>query len=150
MNKNNKISKSRDIISGNQIMYSHVIKIDKQIYSKEVLLRTAYSYLDKVYIHLHQDNAYWIVEWKEKKNEGIDPQNFENRLIEQQLRVQLLEKNAEIRKIILARAFASTILDPGTINEEDRCDVSDNQINEENNYDEEEILRGWYDHEDRI
>lgn len=122
-----------------------LITVSKTLYSKEVLLKTAYSLTDKVYIHLDQNEESWIISWKSKAGQQIDPGEMENELITQSLRAALLDQNAEIRKIILARAFASTILDDQKENT-DQALISEEQIGFI--LDEEEkkaILKGWFD-----
>ncbi len=125
-----------------------LIKVDKDLYSKEVLLKTAYSLTDKVYLHLDQDDHFWIVSWKPKLEMNIDAGEFENELISQALREKLIIQTADLRKIILARAYASTLVDtfsgddnPPTGAQGKKDWISSNIGKEE----EEEILRGWFD-----
>ena len=124
------------------------IKVSKSIYSKEVLLKTAYSLTDKVYLHLEQDNKDWIVSWCARDGQQLDYRAFENELISQALREELLKKTVELRQIILARAFASTVMDNANINLKDinssENDVSDSlqSISEK---EKEDILKGWFE-----
>lgn len=127
-----------------------IITVDKEIYSKEVLLKTAYSLTDKVYFHLSQNTKEWLVSWVPKAGQSLESGEFENELIAQSLREQLLRDTADIRKIILARAYASTVLDIDCCNGENFEDESSSQTNTELDYSltEEEkdaVLRGWFD-----
>ena len=126
-----------------------IIRVNKELYSKEVLLKTAYSLTDKVYLHLEQNEKYWIVSWKPKENNDLNEGEFENELIAQALREKLISQTADIRKIILARAFASTVLDdqPGEINHTMPENV-EQTIQEDtviSSQEEASILRGWFD-----
>ena len=122
-----------------------IISIDKKLFSMEVLLKTAYSFTDRVYIHLSQDEHHWIINWESKTGLSITAQEFENELIQQQTRLILEKKTAEIRKIIIARALASTIVD-----------TSDSSGFEYETYDStdtvesEDILKGWHEVYDQV
>lgn len=120
-----------------------IIKADKKIYSKIVLLKTAFTFTDHAYLHLSQDSDSWVIQWTEKEGENISPQEFENELIQQQIREKLLEQSADIRKILLARAFASTIIDAPVQPEEE-------EIMDENPEEAGNILKGWFDEHDPV
>lgn len=121
------------------------ICVDKSIYSREVLLKTAYCFTDRVYLHLAQNDTKWIVSWTPKEECDISPNEFENELISQQTRLHLLEKTSDIRKLILARAFASTIIDNQLVPSED-VNGSDEMIDAC----DEDILKGWFEKYDDI
>ena len=112
------------------------LRFDKSIYDRRALLKAAFRFTDRCYIHLRQDEARWIVSWREKDGASVDFGEFENELIAQNLRLQLLEDSAELRKIILARAMASTVIQeaPGPSGEDGATEQ-----------DESQILRGWFD-----
>ena len=118
------------------------ITIDKELFEKEVLLKTAYSFTNRVYIHLSSEPEHWIVSWESKKGYDILPDDFENELIQQQVRLLIERKTTDTRKIIIARALASTIID-----------TKDTVISTEDNSDEvdaDSILKGWYKNHDTI
>ncbi len=120
------------------------LQFDKTIYDKRALLKAAYSFSDIVYLHLEQDERFWYVSWVPKENVNISEKCFENELIAQSLRLHLLNETKDIRKLILARAFASTIIDTQTPNEQQ----SPNNILEDNEVSEDEakdVLHGWFD-----
>lgn len=121
------------------------IKVDKAIYSKQVLLKTAYSFSDRAYLHLSQDNHSWIIQWTDMPDQEVLPDMFENELLTQQLREELLEKTKDIRLLLLSRAFASSAMD---INPSDTA-LTTNEDSDKTNIDEEEdaerILKGWFD-----
>ncbi len=114
----------------------HTILLDKTIYNREVLLKTAFMQTDNFYIHLSQDNNNWIVVLKGKTAEVMEC-SFENELIRQQCQYDLLIESREIRKILLARAMASTIIDePVSQGQEDTGTAS---------FDMSGIMKGWYE-----
>ena len=118
------------------------IKLDKAVYSKEVLLKTAYSFTDRAYLHLAQDDIYWIVRWEPKKGNNLISAEFENELIQQETRLILEQKTADLRKIIIARALASTIIDR-PLPENPSVEVWDED-------EAETILKGWHDTHDIV
>ena len=111
------------------------MRFDKAIYEKQVLLKAAYSFIDRVYIHLSQSETEWIVSWKLKGDCRLDPQEFENELIQQQLRFQLIIESSDLRKILLGRAMASTLIEKPS--EAKPAIIGNHSAND--------ILRGWFD-----
>ncbi len=130
-------------------METKIIRVSRSLYSKEVLLKTAYSMTDRAFIHLEQDGKDWIVSWKPRNAQQINEGEFENELIAQSLREKLLEQSTDLRKLILARAFASTVMDnrqgdlPETSPEEENAlpGYSEHITEKEKS----EILRGWFE-----
>ena len=126
-----------------------MVKVSKSLYSKEVLLKTAFGFTDKAFIHLEQDEASWIVSWKPRAEQEIDEGEFENELISQSLREELLEQTSDLRRIILARAFASTVMDDNQVDHPVSVPINAPAISEEaGSITEEEkarILKGWFD-----
>ena len=115
--------------------------LSKSLYTKLSLLKTAYSFTGRAYLHLSQDNESWIVEWK-NKNDDILPDEFENELIQQQLRLEILDKTADIRKLLLARALASTVLEsPKDAKASSSASVDSHT---------DDILESWFQHDDTV
>jgi len=114
-----------------------VSRFDREIYSLEALLKAAYHFLDRAYLHLSKDESNWIVAWTDKEGSSVTSEDFENELISQQLRFKIVTRTADIRKLMLARAFASTMMD-----------VTSNAPKQTTELDEDEekdIFKGWYD-----
>lgn len=120
------------------------IRVDKAIYSKQVLLKTAYSFSDRAYLHLSQDDYSWIIQWTDMPDQEVKPEMFENEMISQQLREELLEKTKDVRTLLLSRAFASSAMEI-----EKKTGAIDNTTVEVPGSDMEEnaadILKGWFD-----
>ena len=91
-------------------------KINRNLYSKDVLLKAAYHFTDDYYIILDLKDEYYFIEINAKK--GETPTNmesvFSNELVAQGTREAILKKTSAIRELILARAFASTIIEDST------------------------------------
>ena len=120
-------------------------RVDKRIYSKQVLLKTAYGFTDKAYLHLSQDDQSWIIQWTNMPDHDVKPEMFENELLSQQLREELIEKTKDIRTLLLSRAFASSSLEIESLDTEQQ---GDNTIDVSNNEEDENaaaILKGWFD-----
>lgn len=124
------------------------IRVDKDLYTRDVLLKTAYGFTDRAYIHLSHDDNSWIISWTDMPDSHISPLQFENELISQQLRAQILDKTSDIRKILLARAFASSSLDVSSITTS-ISDANKQVVSAQDDYSNDEeaanILKGWFD-----
>ena len=114
------------------------MRFDKGIYSLEALLKASYHFLDDAYIHLAQDDSDWIVSWICKDGATITQNEFGNELISQQLRYQIVERTAEVRKLMLARAYASTLIDV-------RSEQTEEENDDDSNTTQDDILKDWYD-----
>lgn len=122
------------------------ISYKKEIYSKRALLKAAYHFTDRYYVHLDADNEYYYVELSAKESiENIDiEQDFKNEMLAQATREAILEKTSDLRELILARAFASTIIEDSEISGAEKVTAE----HDENNYDEDvaddSIFEDWY------
>ena len=116
------------------------ITINKDLYSKFVLLKAAYHFTDEYYILLDQDEFSYYVDIMAK--EGTTPTNiegmFSNELVAQSTREAILEKTSSLRELILARAFASTIIDDKSTADEIECDEVSGEIDGS-------LFKDWYE-----
>lgn len=112
-------------------------KFSKHLYPKLALLKSAYSFTDRTYLHLDQDEEYYIVQIEFKSDNQFDLQEFENEMLTQAARYEILNQTKDIRRLLLAQAFASTIIEDDTIQLE----------NDKDNFDVNEILRDWFEHD---
>ena len=122
------------------------MKLKKSIYGKQALLKAAYAFTDSAYVHIDQNETEWLVsiESKTGHSDSIE-KDFENEIIAQELRYKLLEEKEELRKIILARAMASTaIIDDS----DDGGDAAEEAGTNHENV--EQILHSWFENENRI
>lgn len=108
----------------------------KELYDREVLLKTAFAFTDSMYLHLDSKDNYWLVSLCSKSNENEEVMyfKFENELIAQQTRLLVTKRTEKIRKVIVARALSSTI-----VNSFDEL-AKDNDI-----YNADDILKDWFE-----
>ncbi len=121
------------------------IRVDKKIYSKQVLLKTAYCFSDRVYLHLSQDDQSWIIQWTDMPNQTIKPEMFENEMLSQQLREELVEKTKDVRTLLLSRAFASSALEIEPTDTKPSINTDGDILNLDDDEAVEDILKGWFD-----
>lgn len=116
------------------------IVLEKIFYSKESLLKAAFSFIDQVYVHLDEDEDHWIVNMQAKHGESEHlPEKFENELLAQEVRRVVYKRTYSIRELLLARAMASSFVtddDPVAKIHEDEDSVSNEELSQ--------ILQDWY------
>lgn len=92
-----------------------IIKINKEIYSKQVVVQTTYVLLDKFYFLIDCDDKNWIVslKFKDEENENINEKlteavyGFFDELIESSSYLDQMKNTSEIRQLILEKAILS-------------------------------------------
>ena len=90
--------------------HSLLVKVEKAIYSHEVILKAAYKYTGKCYLQINSiDGQHFGVHFKPKNGE-IDLKSivdeFQNELIDQQVRYMLDTSNRKIKELIVRKAFS--------------------------------------------
>lgn len=109
------------------------MKFSKELYSKVALMKAAYNYTDRAYVHLDVDEEYYYVTLILKDNEKIEEEEFMNEMLAQAIRHEVYKQTKNIRELLLARAVASSIV------------VDDEVIvNETEEFDENDILKDWF------
>ena len=88
-------------------------RFSKELYDRNVVIKAAYLFTDKYYIHIDTDPEAFIVSFisKESDKAGDVERQYENELIAEQTRVLINEKTGNLRELIAARALSSTIID---------------------------------------
>lgn len=91
-----------------------LLLVDLDVYGLEPLLKTAYKFTDRCYLHL-QYRSPAQVEVRFRLKETVDtspeiPGEFMNELLDQRLRAKILEETAPIRNLIIAHALSKTSL----------------------------------------
>jgi len=107
----------------------------KELYTKNALLRSAYKFTNDYYIHLSVDNENYIVDLT-SKNEGamLSSEEFQNELLSQTVRERVFNETKELRTLLMARAFASSVID-------NSCDAEPEYYTE----DEGKIMKDWFE-----
>ena len=107
----------------------------KDIYTKTALIKAAYNYTNIAYIHLDTNNKDFIVniEMKEKQSDILE-RDFLNEMLAQMVRLDIQKPTKNIRELILARAFSSTMIEE---NEAEQTIQEEININD--------ILKDWFE-----
>jgi len=84
--------------------------VDESVYSREALLRTCYWFTDRCYLFVSRtDSGVFSVRIRAKADgKALDTisGDFENALIDQQVRQDITRETARLRELIVAKAFA--------------------------------------------
>ena len=112
------------------------IKLSKEMYEKEAIIKAAYLFTDRFYMELDSDEKYYYVDMNSKENaeNALLEQDFVNEVLVQTTRLHISMQTKNIREMIIGRALASTIID-----DKDNGFVDDDSINAE------DILNNWFD-----
>lgn len=106
----------------------------KSLYPKCVLIKSAYSFTDKAYLHLDEDEKYYIVNITYKDGNEFEIKDFENEMLFQSARYEVYKQTKELRKLTVARALASTV-----VSESLEENIDDEGINMN------DVLKDWFD-----
>lgn len=123
-------------------LYEIRIPVLKDLFDGETVMKAAFAFIDRAYIHVTEDKTQWFVniELKDKEKNNQIPKEFENELLVQAVRLNVYNKTHVIREILLARAMTSSIVDqddPIERIEAEQKDISDEELNT--------ILKDWFD-----
>ncbi len=111
-----------------------------EVYPKEVLIKTAFHFLDRAYIHIDVENDSFVVDVQSKPDEKtVTKGEFDNEMIVQAARYFVALRTKTIREITLGRAMASTIID--------EADETNELPLTEDDFDVDKILSDWFDDE---
>ena len=115
------------------------LKYNKELYSKIALIKAAYNFTDRAYVHLDADKKYYYVSISAKdEKEEISDDEFENEILAQSARHEIYLQTKSIRELMLARAVATSVV---ALKDEDES--SNSEIEQE--FSEDEILKDWFD-----
>lgn len=111
-------------------------RFSKKIYSKSVLLKSAYNFTDKAYLHLDEDGNNYMVNIIFKDKCVFNYHDFENEMLAQAVRNAVYEQTKDIRRLTVARALASTVIEKTP-----DCETDEN----DSNIDINDILTDWFE-----
>lgn len=114
------------------------LKFSKELYSKVSLIKAAYNFTDRAYLHLDVDDTYYYVEFDLKDDQStISENDFMNEMLAQSVRHEIYLQTKNIRELLMARAMATSVI---TDEEQDYGeDLSDEQFTED------AILKDWFE-----
>ena len=126
-------------------MKQYIGRYSASVYSREVLLKATYAFIDNYYVHIDKDANDYIVTSSAKNGDGdINIAGlFENELISSAIRMQVFQQTHVIRELLLGRAMASTMILEG----DDEENVPELKEMSDQNNELKSILEDWFDHE---
>lgn len=109
----------------------------KSLYSKVALLKAAYNFTDRAFLHLDADENYFFIDLQMKVGyEDIDEKEILNEMLTQSVRHEVYLETKNIRELLLARAMSTSIVaDTEQLLTEDAY---------EDEFSENEILKDWF------
>jgi len=115
----------------------NTLKFNKELYSKTALIKAAYNFSDRAYIHLDADESSFYVYIEAKSGENAISENeFINEMLAQSVRHEIYQQTKNIRELLVARAMATSLIVDN--------EVIDEEVTEES-FSESEILKDWFD-----
>jgi len=91
-------------------MTEKIITVDLNIYKQEVITATVYKFTDKYFVSQNKVNNIIQVTFSEKSEQAVNfdllEKEFENELIDQQIRYDTEQKFGHIRNLIVEKAFS--------------------------------------------
>ena len=110
-----------------------------ELYPKEAVLKAAYHFIDRCYIHVDLIEDTYVVDLTMKKDipDDVTEKEFENELLAQTVRYHVYAQTHTIREILMARAMSSTIT--GSNTEYEKASLPENIDGLEN------ILTDWFE-----
>lgn len=113
------------------------MKFSRELYPKVALIKAAYNYTDRAYLHLDADENYFYVSIKSKEpGVEIKEEEFINEMLTQAVRHEVYSQTKNIRELLLARAMATSVI----LNEQDEKTEECN----DDEFSESAILKDWF------
>lgn len=112
------------------------MKFKRELYPKTALLKAAYNFTDRAYIHLDADEEYFIVTLENKSDsDPVSEKEFINEMLTQSVRHEVYLQTKNIRELLLARSMATSVV----VNDEMPPEPQEDTFNEN------EILKDWFE-----
>lgn len=117
------------------------LKYNRELYSKTALLKAAYFFSDRSYIHLDADETYFYVSLTPKpEEEAVSEEEFTNEMLAQSVRHEVYLQTRNIRELLLARAMSTSLVTGKEV-------VTDDFTPKET-FSEDAILKDWFEEHD--
>jgi His-Xaa-Ser system protein HxsD len=114
-----------------------LFRFSKEIYNKEAVLKAAYQYTDRAFLHIDVDDTHYIVTVELKSKNETLTEEFQNEVLAQMVRQQVRIQTKNVRELMLARAFSSTIIEETPEYEPNEQETFETDIND--------ILTDWFE-----
>lgn len=89
-------------------------KFSSRLYPKEAVIKTAYSFTGRCYVHLDMDGENYVISLTGKDENSADndmlKKELDNEIISQLVRYTVSHKTSEVRQLLLGRAFSSSLI----------------------------------------
>ena len=97
-------------------MDNTVLRFNKDLYPKEAVMKAAYHFIDRCYLHVDVVDGAFIIQLTAKDDQDISniSNEFENELLAQAVRFQVYNQTHVLREVLMARAMSSTITGDNT------------------------------------
>ena len=120
-------------------VFMRQLKYNRELYSKTALIKTAYNFTDRAYLHLDADKNYYYVSISTKDGQPeVTDQEFENEILAQSARHEIYLQTKNIRELMLARAVATSVAAP-------REEAAETDSENTHTFSEDEILKDWFE-----
>lgn len=120
---------------------NNLLTFSKELYPKIALVKSAYSFTDRAYIHLDANDTHYIVDITPKSGcSEISEAEFTNEMLCQCVRHEVYQQTKAVRELLAARAMASTVIQ--------QHDSHFEQVPAEMSTEEKAILMDWFDSHD--
>ena len=124
-------------------MYEFHRKLPKSIHPPIAILKAAYLFLGRAYVHIEETEDEWMIHLSPKCDTDCLAAEFENEVIAQTLREQVYQRTKTLREILLARAMTSTMIDRWDSLQQlayEEADISPQELDD--------ILTDWFEHDE--
>lgn len=119
-------------------VFMRQLKYNRELYSKIALIKAAYNFTDRAYLHLDADKSYYYVSISTKDGQPeVTDQEFENEILAQSARHEIYLQTKNIRELMLARAVATSVVAP-----RDEAEIDSENTHA---FSEDEILKDWFE-----
>lgn len=120
------------------------LKFAKELYPKIALIKTAYNFTDRAFLHLDADKDYFYISVETKPGyEKIKDGEIINEMLCQSVRHEIYSETKNIRELLLARAMATSVVLPDDSIQERSADTQNAE------FDDKDILRDWFEINDK-
>ncbi len=87
------------------------MRFNRELYPKIALLKSAYSFTNRAYVHLDCDDGFYYVDLTPKPGcPIITEEEFSNEMLSQSVRHEIYTQTKTLRELLVARAMASTVI----------------------------------------
>lgn len=94
------------------MLYDVSVSVSREIYDREVVLKTAYIFTEKTYLHIESNEDNWIIHMKMKPGmEAVSPAEFENALISEMVRLSIYRRTHTLRELLMGKALSTSVIE---------------------------------------